>query len=348
MKAWDRVIERAFEVDEEDPFFWWTQEDEGEKSVSPRFLANTGAEWNRIINQAFDIDEEDPFFWWTQEEPGERSVSPRYLGGPGSGNFGHAGRPGEVGGSAPSEDIYQQRLDFPDDVPHITTREFAQRLREKGYKAVEFKRELSPSDVRDLEIEGSADLPEPALEGVIEGLDVIRQEAPGLHQMIQTIVPIGNFNYGGETKGSEAVTSRNEKGVTILFNGQTGKDWKRIQTEENGVAAKLARGLTGDDAARQLYRGIAIHESGHVADLAMDNVISGSLSYELTKNLNGDANAIHQLLHDKVSPYAASSPHEAAAEVFTMVISKRPLPKELVRTERLIKDLLRMPYASRK
>ena len=38
----------------------------------------------------------------TLEEVGNRGDSSDLDGGPGSGNFGHEGRPGEIGGSAPS------------------------------------------------------------------------------------------------------------------------------------------------------------------------------------------------------------------------------------------------------
>ena len=54
-----------------------------------------------------DIDTRDPEQWKIREEEADASAvlnkylpKARELGGPGSGNFGHAGRPGEVGGSA--------------------------------------------------------------------------------------------------------------------------------------------------------------------------------------------------------------------------------------------------------
>ena len=54
---------------------------------------------------SFALGQESPVLasGWDDEERGMIDVEERDLGGPGSGNFGHAGRPGEVGGSAPGE-----------------------------------------------------------------------------------------------------------------------------------------------------------------------------------------------------------------------------------------------------
>lgn len=56
--------------------------------------------WESLIDDAFAIDESDPFF--SQVDIVDLEGRPRLLkkGGEGSGNFGHAGRPGLVGGSA--------------------------------------------------------------------------------------------------------------------------------------------------------------------------------------------------------------------------------------------------------
>lgn len=40
-----------------------------------------------------------PWPIWTEQEWRDAPIEPRALGGPGSGNFGHAGRPGQIGGS---------------------------------------------------------------------------------------------------------------------------------------------------------------------------------------------------------------------------------------------------------
>ena len=65
--------------------------------------------WYLIVDQAFALDDELP--WYGQTIEGEKPPKrPTYLsredlktaGGPGSGNFGHSGRPGQVGGSAQS------------------------------------------------------------------------------------------------------------------------------------------------------------------------------------------------------------------------------------------------------
>ena len=53
--------------------------------------------WLDLIDQAFELDKEEPFIGQTIEpdEPGKK-------GGEGSGNYGHSGRPGIVGGSEPN------------------------------------------------------------------------------------------------------------------------------------------------------------------------------------------------------------------------------------------------------
>jgi hypothetical protein len=59
----------------------------------PGFDANA---WNALIDKAFELDSDEPFL----AEMGEDEELTA-LGGPGSGNFGHAGRPGMIGGSTP-------------------------------------------------------------------------------------------------------------------------------------------------------------------------------------------------------------------------------------------------------
>lgn len=51
--------------------------------------------FDKIIDVAFALDAEDPYAMQIDDEP-------RVLGGAGSGNFGHSGRPGEIGGSGDS------------------------------------------------------------------------------------------------------------------------------------------------------------------------------------------------------------------------------------------------------
>lgn len=54
-------------------------------------------EWDALVERMFELDKEHPFVTEIADEDDLRAA-----GGPGSGNFGHAGRPGQVGGSAPA------------------------------------------------------------------------------------------------------------------------------------------------------------------------------------------------------------------------------------------------------
>ena len=64
------------------------------KSCIPRFkVVNTDTDYSIGKYKAVKL---------TLEEAGDRGDSSNLDGGPGSGNFGHEGVPGQVGGSAPS------------------------------------------------------------------------------------------------------------------------------------------------------------------------------------------------------------------------------------------------------
>lgn len=72
--------------------------------------------WNKLIDAAFALDNEDPYFSQTSDvEPQVWNAHPedhgRAAGGPGSGNFGHSGRPGEVGGSGGGHSPQRERFE---------------------------------------------------------------------------------------------------------------------------------------------------------------------------------------------------------------------------------------------
>ena len=66
--------------------------------VPKKATAEDFEEWDRLVDLMAEYDEEHPFESELAEEE-EEAEGARALGGPGSGNFGHEGRPGQVGGS---------------------------------------------------------------------------------------------------------------------------------------------------------------------------------------------------------------------------------------------------------
>lgn len=78
-----------------------------------------------------DIDRVE--YDWPKRTPDRISdLKVRTAGGPGSGNFGHAGRPGEVGGSAPGENLTRP-LTIMGDLP-VREAEFSDYLEKHGQK----------------------------------------------------------------------------------------------------------------------------------------------------------------------------------------------------------------------
>lgn len=93
VEEYDRLIDDLFAVDK----FVGMRTAMRRRAVTPR-------EYDALIDDLFDVD---------------RFVEPRAAGGPGSGNFGHAGRPGEVGGSSrdPKNIAGRLKTSATEDVP---------------------------------------------------------------------------------------------------------------------------------------------------------------------------------------------------------------------------------------
>jgi hypothetical protein len=261
------------------------------------------------------------------DQAGPRRRS-RVLGGPGSGHFGHAGRPGEVGGSLPSGEAAGTTVDpaFTETMPRA---QFYEALNAQGYKtgtAVDL-----PDDVIDeAAVRGTPDVvPKVVADGVLQGLQDIKQASPAIDQLIKDRV---TFVYVESEHGATATTATTPDHAWLLINStpESFPNYEHATMPEYTVAQRRAKDLTGTERMRETYRGIVIHEIGHVADTYSDGTLSKILTLSLvTAGKMADIRTLKNFM-GHVSTYAfEGGAGEAAAEVFTATILNHSLPKEL-------------------
>lgn len=283
------------------------------------------AEWDAIIDRAFALDEEMPSF--SLVEPEEEL---RNLGGPGSGNFGHAGRPGQVGGSSVGANA-----------------KLAAKLTKRGFTVVaaEDLEEALASGIN-INENSTAELSEAAVEGIDAGLEDVKRFSPELYRNLQENIGITIGDYGG----SAAATAATGRSFHLFFNTseQPQRDVVAPEFIGNTIATKRARdkGLKGDDFVREAYRGITIHEVGHLVDGVNNHVLSDMVGYLHAVRTSGRRSGEKSLkrLSDDISPYAANAgPVEAAAEVFAATLLDYPVGSTFHPARDAIRDLKDRP-----
>jgi len=260
---------------------------------------------------------------FTQPRDGIFVVKLRDAGGPGSGNFGHAGRPGKVGGSAAegdgekSEDTKQEAKQRGK-----AAEAFHSHFKSKGYKVAHVD-ELPAYIAKILKIrEADTDLPPEALSGIEAALNDIKTGSPALHAAVldTTFVyghrkdPNVSATFGQTKEGNYFVINANEDAVADTYN------------PVDPTFTVGAKHFAGDP--EQVYRAVMLHEIGHLADAMTGDNITGALITTLAQRMPIDD--IPDYFRRKVSEYAMhGGPKEAAAEVFASTVLELPLPTEL-------------------
>lgn len=238
----------------------------------------------------------------------------RFLGGPGSGNFGHAGRPGEIGGSAPSGQT-------------VTTSDVRASLEREGFKTVTmetFPKEVVNAWRNSTGIETPIDathIPSSTVEGVKAGLKDFQNTKAG--DIIKNKTQVGFLKYQDDAQATTAMLGAGNS--YLIFNlGDQALENANPSLMPNTIPGQiaLAQGLSGDSLNREFYRQVAIHEIGHVLDAAELGGLSAQMVSDLMVN-HGPYEGMRVV--QQISPYAASGPQEAFAEIFTATVAGRQI-----------------------
>jgi hypothetical protein len=181
-------------------------------------------------------------------------------------------------------------------------------------------------------------------EGVASALDDVKREAPGFYQLVKDKVQFAAIEALPGEGGMTAFDPSHDP-IIVLNTNLTEKVFSAAN-QNHSIANQMgeATGTRGVGTAyeRELYRGIVTHELGHLYDAALGQPIATSIAVGVSLAPNPTA-ALKQFAKE-VSRYATADPDEAAAEVFTMVVQHRPIPRALTNVAEHIRRTFKMPY----
>lgn len=257
----------------------------------------------------------------------------RGAGSASSGNFGHAGRPGQVGGSAPS----------------LSAKEIVEGL---GMKYVDIQK--LPLDLRQqigVSRGASSDLtPEQAesLGQLKAALDSVGDGYRGVADLAkkQFIVTAGPYEPAGAQ--FTTVSGRGPDGTPVsllMFNTNLHvrkeladqlKDTRVPSYPWLKAVEIIKHGGTIDEAVREESRLAWIHELGHVYDFGSNGAFTAGFQESIKSIIPKDNDPkawayFGNWLHQHISGYADYSIREASAEAFTRIVNHDTLPPELNR-----------------
>lgn len=256
-----------------------------------------------------------------------RILSHRIAGGPGSGYYGHAGRPGEIGGSAPGSTI---------DTKNFTTvfnRELeitkaAQPLVARGFRV---------SGVHNLnaEVRDGAHISEDyvpsskQVQDISDAFETVRGVDPDMYAYLQNS-PVAFVKY---EPGDATMTTATglPSGPVFLINGNA--DLNAMTEKGWSVGTKDHARSVGDE-----YKEIMLHEIGHAYDARSGGMLSHRILKDVVNKFIGDTDYenlddmekisldhnIKQWLRTTVSGYAAKGgPAETVGEIAALSLTGR-------------------------
>lgn len=254
----------------------------------------------------------------------------RFLGGPGSGNFGHAGRPGQVGGSSSGGSSAIGTLE-----PTASNDDARKAIDQLGFRTTNVE-SMPPQLLVNWakpESEGGGGVPRPVNTQDIDR-DVIDGVSDGLSQIKDTelepfIKRDAQFAFLDYKDSAQATTATDPSGSFVIINGNKDsmKDMFDPKLVRNTVAGRIMseKGLTGDKAQREYYRHVVTHEVGHVVDHHTGALYSSGLLSDLFGMHGNDVRSMTNYLKNELSNYAASGPPEAFAELFAATAAGRTI-----------------------
>jgi len=286
----------------------------------------------------------------------------RALGGPGSGNFGHQGGVGgkdNPGGSTPKGSVHNFKIDFNKEPAAVATpstehigpsEAFQKAFADKGYNTIPVYQ--TPELFRDyMKLKTATNpLSKEAMEGIALGLDDLKKEAPALHEFLQKNVPLVYAQYDPQVASASFARdpySNTVKGMMFINGSDEARNTTGNPSDDNfTIASRRASEIatSKEEFEREVYRGIVIHEAGHLADAMTGDGLTRAVIGAVLKNVPDDK--LDDFVDQKISGYAATGgPQEATAEIFTAVVMDHELPKELHEVRDEIKNLLKRDMA---
>lgn len=238
---------------------------------------------------------------------------PRHdLGGTGSGNFGHAGRPGEVGGSASSDQFPDTRQGAKAALQDAVGAEIPVRVSDHP-TAIRAAKDTA-AVLREMRAKGYEMPTEVELRTTAQKYPSGEAEERGLLSIqVPDDLPAGmsldeayNLAYGANVK------------VGVI------EDWN----------VREIRKFTGDS-----FKDLIVHEMGHVNRRPMHFTENQQSADEFKREMAG-VKAFERQARLHVSAYAAKNPDEFVAEVFTLLYNGKPVLPE---TRKVYDDLRGAP-----
>lgn len=154
-----------------------------------------------------------------------------------------------------------------------------------------------------------------------------------LHDLVAKEVQFLVGTYEPNTAAMTSVTGDGK--AFILVNA--GLNQSEIGTPGSGfayggiaAAALVAGGASHDDAVALEYKYALYHEMGHMLDKASNQELRANIVDRLILGVGGDDKKIRSWISKNISPYAATSPSELAAEVVSIHLGGGRMPKQLV------------------
>lgn len=259
----------------------------------------------------------------------------RFLGGPGSGNFGHLGRPGEVGGSASSG------AGITNSVPNEQLRDAVSKTGFNTSSVAEIPSELIDAWKQQepgIDFKDTKTMPEAMIDGVVDGLNAFKG-TPIEKDLKDSKIAFLDYNVN-----ASATTARFKDKSIVAINGNRKRITDVFDTslDDNTVGGRImaAKGLTGADRLREHAKLMVFHEMGHVIDNRNQGVFSGGLAFELNLRHGGDFNAMEKDLRT-ISNYARFGPGEAFAEIFAATVAGHDIPAFKFMQDDIRKNLLK-------
>lgn len=215
----------------------------------------------------------------------------------------------------------------------LTRTDFKERFERLGYQTI--TGEQFPEEVADAlkPVRPPVPMPKSVADGVEQGLLDIERELPRLSDILKQGTKLVYADYD---PGSGAVAVSSPKGQHwIVINGKKAamhefikSDWKPEETRWT-VAQQRSGKMTGDERTRETYRGLIVHEVGHIADRVTNRGLEKNMMNAILKLPVAAKQDVSKFMGKSVSGYAAvGGPREAAAELFTAAVLDHPIPKE--------------------
>lgn len=228
-----------------------------------------------------------------------------------------------------------------------THKKFDSVITKAGFKATAYNQ--LPDDMKKaMNVEPPNPLTQNQLDGISDALSTISQESPGLTEVMKNSVPLVVANTSqmmGSSKVLPAATTIiGPNGHFLVVN--SAQAFKNDRPSWS-VANRLTVGKTGADRERALYKGVVVHEIGHVADNVRGGIFTRSVMTEITLNSGGNLERASKQLENirkNFSEYGVTDPGELAAELFAAVVLHQPTPPELRQTVDMMKKAIPQPY----